>query len=61
MDAGSATILARHGVAHLAAIDPITGERVQGSRRSQNHYEHRRPGDMIHVDVEFSVMRFLVR
>ena len=45
-------ILARHGVAHLAAIDPITGERVRGSRRSGNRYEHPRPGDMIHVDVK---------
>jgi transposase InsO family protein len=45
-------ILARHGVAHLAAVDPITGERVRGSRRSDNRYEHPRPGDMIHVDVK---------
>ncbi len=45
-------ILARHGVAHLAAIDPITGERVRSSRRSENRYEHPRPGDMIHVDVK---------
>lgn len=45
-------ILARHQVAHLAAIDPITGERIRSSRRSQNRYEHRTPGSMIHVDVK---------
>jgi transposase InsO family protein len=45
-------ILYRHGVAHLAAIDPITGERIRSSRRSQNRYEHPSPGAMIHVDVK---------
>ena len=45
-------ILRRHDVPHLAAIDPITGERVRSSRRSQNRYEHTTPGAMIHVDVK---------
>jgi transposase InsO family protein len=45
-------ILARHGVPHLAVIDPITGERVRSSRRSANRYEHKQPGSMIHVDVK---------
>jgi transposase InsO family protein len=45
-------ILSRHGVPHLDVIDPITGERVRSSRRSQNRYEHDRPGSMIHVDVK---------
>ncbi|HEY6748872.1 MAG TPA: leucine zipper domain-containing protein, partial [Mycobacteriales bacterium] len=45
-------ILARHGVAHLAAIDPITGERVRSSRRPAHRYEHPTPGAMIHVDVK---------
>jgi len=45
-------ILARHQVPHLAAIDPITGERIRSSRRSPNRYEHRLPGEMIHVDVK---------
>ena len=45
-------ILARHQVPNLAAIDPITGERIRGSRRSHNRYEHREPGAMIHVDVK---------
>jgi transposase InsO family protein len=45
-------ILARHHVPHLAAIDPITGERIRSSRRSENRYEHPTPGAMIHVDVK---------
>lgn len=45
-------ILARHQVAHLAAIDPITGLPVRGSRRAANRYEHPVPGAMIHVDVK---------
>jgi transposase InsO family protein len=40
-------ILKRHEVPHLAAIDPITGERIRSSRRSPNRYEHRTPGSMI--------------
>jgi transposase InsO family protein len=45
-------ILARHDVAHLATIDPITGQPVRGSRRAENRYEHPTPGSMIHVDVK---------
>ena len=45
-------ILARHQVPQLAAIDPITGERVRAPRRSENRYEHPYPGSMIHVDVK---------
>ncbi len=45
-------ILARHQVPHLASVDPITGARVRSSRRSENRYEHPRPGAMIHVDVK---------
>jgi transposase InsO family protein len=45
-------ILARHGVPALAMIDPITGERVRSSRRSENRYEHPTPGALIHVDVK---------
>jgi transposase InsO family protein len=45
-------ILARHGVPRLAAIDPITGQPVRATRRSQNRYEHPTPGAMIHVDVK---------
>lgn len=45
-------ILARHRVPHLAAIDPITGERIRSSRRSHHRYEHREPGAMVHIDVK---------
>lgn len=45
-------ILRRHDLPHLAAIDPITGERVRSSRRPSNRYEHPTPGAMIHVDVK---------
>jgi len=45
-------ILRRHDVAHLTAIDPISGQRIRASRRSENRYEHREPGAMIHVDVK---------
>lgn len=45
-------ILARHHVPHLSSIDPITGERIRASRRSNNRYEHKLPGAMIHVDVK---------
>jgi transposase len=37
-------ILTRHGAPRLAAIDPITGEAVRGSRRSTTRYEHPTPG-----------------
>jgi hypothetical protein len=45
-------ILVRHRVPELAAIDPVTGQRVRCSRRSANRYEHSRPGAMIHIDVK---------
>ena len=45
-------ILSRHRVPDLAAIDPISGERVRSARRSQNRYEHDRPGALMHVDVK---------
>ncbi len=45
-------ILARHQVPPLAAIDPITGERIRSSRRSENRYEHTQPGALVHVDVK---------
>ena len=45
-------ILARHGVPHLSAIDPITGQAVRSSRRSPHRYEHPVPGAMVHIDVK---------
>jgi hypothetical protein len=37
-------ILARNGVPHLAAMDPIISQSVRSSRRSDNRYEHHTPG-----------------
>ena len=45
-------ILARYGVPHLCAIDPITGEALRTSRRNPNRYEHPSPGAMVHIDVK---------
>ncbi len=45
-------ILARHRVAHLATVDPITGQPVRSAPRSANRYEHPQPGDLVHVDVK---------
>jgi transposase InsO family protein len=44
-------VLRRHQVPVLAAVDPITGEPVR-RRHSGIRYEHRRPGDLLHVDVK---------
>ncbi len=43
--------VARHGVAPLAATDPITGEPVR-RHPSGVRYERRAPGDLLHVDVK---------
>jgi hypothetical protein len=45
-------MLARHQLPHMAAIDPITGQRVRSSRRSENRDERTQPGSMIYVDVK---------
>jgi len=45
-------ILLRHGVPRLADCDPVTGEPIRASRRSDRRYEHPEPGDLVHVDVK---------
>src|SRR3954469_2192347 len=45
-------ILRRYQVPPLAAVDPITGQPVRSSRRSDNRYEHPTAGAMLHVDVK---------
>ncbi|WP_345344133.1 leucine zipper domain-containing protein, partial [Actinomycetospora succinea] len=45
-------ILARHGVPRLADCDPVTGESIRATRRSDRRYEHPQPGDLVHVDVK---------
>jgi transposase InsO family protein len=44
-------VLRRWAVPHLADLDRITGELLR-SRASDERYEHRRPGDLLHVDVK---------
>jgi transposase InsO family protein len=44
-------ILARHQVPALSAVDAITGLPVR-RRHSEIRYEHRAPGDLLHVDVK---------
>ena len=45
-------ILERHGVPRLADCDPMTGQVIASSRRSDRRYEHAVPGDLVHVDVK---------
>jgi transposase InsO family protein len=44
-------ILRRHRVPLLRELDLVTGERVR-SRATDRRYEHRAPGDLVHVDVK---------
>lgn len=45
-------ILARHGVAHLAHCDPLTGARIRASKATAVRYERERPGELVHIDVK---------
>jgi transposase InsO family protein len=46
-------VIRREGLPPLADLDRITGEVIRGSsRRSNVRYEHRNPGDLLHVDVK---------
>jgi transposase InsO family protein len=45
-------ILARHGVAPLAACDPLTGKQIRTTRSSDRRYERDHPGELVHVDVK---------
>jgi transposase InsO family protein len=45
-------VLARHGVARLAACDPITGEVIRASKTTAVRYERSRPGELVHMDVK---------
>ena len=44
-------VLRRWQMPHLADVDRITGHLLRG-RVSAVRYEHRRPGDLLHVDVK---------
>ena len=45
-------VLARHGVAHLQACDPMTGEVIRASKTTSVRYERARPGELVHMDVK---------
>jgi transposase InsO family protein len=45
-------ILNRHGVAPLAALDPITGQVIRSSKLTSVRYERSRPGELAHMDVK---------
>ncbi|UNK47155.1 DDE-type integrase/transposase/recombinase [Arthrobacter sulfonylureivorans] len=45
-------ILARAGMPKLWELDSITGERIRAGRATGNRYEHKAPGDLLHVDVK---------
>ncbi len=45
-------ILVRHGLPHLACLDPITGQVVRASRVTTVRYERERPGELVHMDVK---------
>ncbi|WP_460624311.1 IS481 family transposase, partial [Kineococcus endophyticus] len=45
-------VLARHGMAHLAELDPMTGEVLRSSKTTAVRYERERPGELAHMDVK---------
>ncbi len=45
-------VLARHGVAHLADLDPMTGVVIRAKRTTAVTYERRKPGELVHMDVK---------
>ncbi len=45
-------VLARHGVAHLADVDPMTGVVIRAKRTTAVTYERRKPGELVHMDVK---------
>ncbi|WP_082100180.1 IS481 family transposase [Demequina maris] len=45
-------ILARHGLPHIAALDPMTGDLIRASKTTTVRYERDRPGELVHMDVK---------
>ena len=45
-------ILNRHGIAPLAACDPLTGQVIRASKTTALRYERPTPGDLVHIDVK---------
>jgi transposase InsO family protein/transposase-like protein len=45
-------VLRREGLPRLSDVDRVTGEIVRGGKFSDQRYEHREPGSLLHVDVK---------
>jgi len=45
-------VIARHGLARLADLDPITGKQIRATRATATRYERDRPGELVHMDVK---------
>ena len=45
-------VLARHGVPHLSALDPMTGAVLRSSKVTAVRYERAYPGALVHMDVK---------
>lgn len=45
-------VLRRLAMPRLSEVDRVTGELVRVRSRAQNRYEHKRPGDLLHIDVK---------
>ncbi|MCW2778778.1 MAG: family transposase [Frankiales bacterium] len=45
-------VLRRAGMPHLRDVDRVTGQLLRQTRRSEQRYEHDRPGSLVHVDVK---------
>jgi transposase InsO family protein len=45
-------VLRREGMPPLCHLDRVTGEVLKGRRFSDERYEHRDPGSLLHVDVK---------
>ena len=45
-------VLVRHGVPHLARLDPITGQLIRSSKATAVRYERERAGELVHMDVK---------
>ena len=45
-------ILARHRMAPIWALDPVTGAVIRAVKTTSVRYERDRPGDLVHVDVK---------
>jgi len=45
-------IIARNGLPHLSALDPMTGEVIRASKQTTTRYQREQPGELAHMDVK---------